>query len=190
MRPPAKCHPNRRHAAFGLCPVCYMRKRSEEEPEYRKKKAAYKRKSRLKNIEGNKKYQKKYRKANPDIFKNSQLKHYYGITLSDYQTLLEKQNWRCAICNEIAKLSVDHSHMDLTTRGLLCLNCNLGLGHFKDNPHILKLARKYLESRWPIKEKKEEIDANKRDCIDTSTCNGSCDRDGVCDCGLRSTIRV
>ena len=141
----ALCHPSERHIAFGLCSTCYKQKRMKTEPGFRERNAAYKRKARLKNIEGNKKYQREYRKRRPDIFKNVQLKHYYGITLEDYETLLEKQNWCCAICHETTKLNVDHSHMSLNIRGLLCSNCNLGLGHFKNDPNILKLALGYLE---------------------------------------------
>jgi hypothetical protein len=39
---------------------------------------------------------------------------------------------------------VDHGHETGEVRGLLCSNCNLGLGYFKDNPKYLEGAIKYL----------------------------------------------
>jgi hypothetical protein len=44
-------------------------------------------------------------------------------------------------------LGVDHDHITGKVRGLLCNDCNLGIGHFKDNIEKLKLAIKYLEEK-------------------------------------------
>ncbi len=63
----------------------------------------------------------------------------------------EKQHGLCAICaipeaeSPGKKLCLDHNHSgDLLPRGLLCRNCNSGLGHFKDNPERLAVAITYL----------------------------------------------
>lgn len=71
----------------------------------------------------------------------------YGITEVDYQTLLAKQNGGCAICGSSGRrrLDVDHDHLTNKIRGLLCNNCNRGLGHLKDDPALLRLAATYLE---------------------------------------------
>jgi hypothetical protein len=51
----------------------------------------------------------------------------------------------CTICGEITnKLSVDHCHKTNKVRGILCQECNLGLGKFKDDPELLEFARIYL----------------------------------------------
>lgn len=65
-------------------------------------------------------------------------------------SLLEQQNYSCAICNEFAneskkRLSVDHNHETNQVRGLLCTYCNVGLGYFKDNPQLLAKAIEYLD---------------------------------------------
>lgn len=42
------------------------------------------------------------------------------------------------------KLFVDHCHSTAVVRGLLCSNCNSGLGYFKDSAALMKAAVKYL----------------------------------------------
>ena len=73
----------------------------------------------------------------------------YNITIADYEKLLEKQNNCCAICysktgSANKRLAVDHNHQTGIIRGLLCDECNTGLGKFKDNPSLLTNAIAYL----------------------------------------------
>jgi hypothetical protein len=73
----------------------------------------------------------------------------YNITIADYEKLLEKQNNSCAICysktgSANKRLAVDHNHQTGIIRGLLCDECNTGLGKFKDNPSLLTNAIAYL----------------------------------------------
>ena len=49
------------------------------------------------------------------------------------------------LINEKNALTVDHNHVTGQIRGLLCTNCNLGIGNFKDKTELLKNAIKYLE---------------------------------------------
>ena len=89
-------------------------------------------------------------KNNPELFFKRAIKRNYNISLNDYNNLLENQKEVCAICGNKEtrktqkRLSVDHDHITGKVRGLLCYNCNLGLGHFKDNPELLKKASSYL----------------------------------------------
>lgn len=53
----------------------------------------------------------------------------------------------CIICGLEAPVVVDHDHETKEVRGGLCVNCNLGLGHFKDNPDLLRFAALYLEGK-------------------------------------------
>lgn len=73
----------------------------------------------------------------------------YGLTLDDYQEMLEAQDGRCAICQKKVLtdngLHVDHDHITDTVRGLLCGNCNRGIGCLKEDPIILASAIAYLE---------------------------------------------
>ncbi len=92
-----------------------------------------------------------WQRANPDKLRASRLKRKYGITQADYDQMLERQNFRCAICSKEAPggsggWHVDHCHTTDVVRGLLCWLCNSGLGKFKDNPAALRQAAAYLEA--------------------------------------------
>lgn len=78
-------------------------------------------------------------------------KRKYGITLEEYEQLLISQNSCCAICKihldtSTTNLSghVDHCHETGKIRGLLCGQCNVGLGHFYENEDSLLNAIQYL----------------------------------------------
>jgi hypothetical protein len=78
------------------------------------------------------------------------LKYKYGISMETYNEMFENQNGLCKICNykfgqKKADCYVDHDHKTLEVRGLLCRNCNTGLGMFKDNKQFLQQAIDYLE---------------------------------------------
>ena len=71
-----------------------------------------------------------------------------NVTDEAYKEMLDSQNRRCAICGEQPNgisLAVDHNHETGKVRGLLCRNCNLALGLFKDNQTLLASAKSYLE---------------------------------------------
>ena len=72
----------------------------------------------------------------------------FGITLADYDKMLNNQNGVCAICGKVnltrRRLAVDHNHKTGKVRGLLCGKCNKAIGLFEDNPEILGKAIKYL----------------------------------------------
>jgi hypothetical protein len=93
---------------------------------------------------------KEYYHNNKDSVKNTYLQTNYKITLEDYNLLLEKQNEKCKICNRDCStgksLAVDHNHETGKVRGLLCKNCNIGLGMFFDNLDFLESAVLYLKS--------------------------------------------
>jgi hypothetical protein len=76
----------------------------------------------------------------------------FGVTAEQYQALLDRQGNRCAICRttEPGKgecFAVDHDHATGLIRGLLCVHCNVGLGHFRDDTDLLELAVAYLRDR-------------------------------------------
>lgn len=98
--------------------------------------------------------ERRYKNKNPMYERTKDLR-VYGISATQYEEMLKSQNNRCAICykeetaksstsNKIRNLSVDHCHKKLKVRGLLCSNCNQGLGFFKEDPKVLAAASDYL----------------------------------------------
>lgn len=75
---------------------------------------------------------------------------HYGLKKEEYARLFKAQNGVCAICSGECstgrRLSVDHDHDTGHVRGLLCGNCNQGIGKLGDCPKLLRKAADYLES--------------------------------------------
>jgi hypothetical protein len=105
--------------------------------------------------EANPEQAKANRKRNYELNKESNLKYSkeynlkkkFSLSLLEYEEMLTKQNGVCAICGGTCTkaLAVDHDHATGSIRGLLCNNCNRGLGHFKDNLKNLQQAIDYLK---------------------------------------------
>lgn len=89
--------------------------------------------------------------SNPEERLGKWLKRYWpGTTntaaLSNYKRLFEAQSGLCKICRKNKKLVVDHCHKTGRVRGLLCSQCNAGLGFMRDDLEILKMSIEYLKS--------------------------------------------
>lgn len=80
--------------------------------------------------------------------RRANVKTRYGITQSDYETMLKNQNNSCAICKTTVpgydNFCIDHCHKTGRVRGLLCRRCNLAIGHLNDDPLLCIEASKYL----------------------------------------------
>ena len=91
---------------------------------------------------------KKYRENHREECLSASRKSKYGIDSIEYNQLAESQNNVCAICGNPPKynktLDIDHDHATNKTRALLCRHCNMGLGHFNDQPELLEKAAQYL----------------------------------------------
>lgn len=87
--------------------------------------------------------------ANPDMRKSQRIKH-YGLSLEAFRAILAGQDGKCAICGysdlSMPKLFplIDHCHETNAIRGILCTNCNMGLGLFKSSSLLLSSAIGYL----------------------------------------------
>lgn len=93
----------------------------------------------------------------------------YGITPEQYQELLEKQNYSCAVCGRhesefTKKLAIDHDHGTGEIFGLLCTVCNRVLiGKIRKSEMYLAAA-KYLEkgTGWFVPPKQKRKRRRKR----------------------------
>ena len=97
----------------------------------------------------NKRHYQSWKNLNPEKKKkrkkNATLKKRYGITLEQYNNLLEEQNKKCFLCKNEKKLVLDHDHASGKIRKFLCDGCNKGLGFFKDDIDCLLAAVNYLK---------------------------------------------
>jgi hypothetical protein len=94
---------------------------------------------------------------NPLASKDSSLRRLYGLSYSQYVTMLESQGGTCSICKEKPRgraLAVDHDHgccpkaptCGGCNRGLLCARCNLSLDVFLGLTSWAESAKDYIES--------------------------------------------
>lgn len=82
------------------------------------------------------------------------LKYYYkqkyGLTMDEVATMRARG---CAICGTVewmgrhSQAHIDHDHVTGVVRGVLCHECNTGLGKFRDDPDLLRRAADYLTPR-------------------------------------------
>ena len=83
--------------------------------------------------------------------RDKKLQKAYGISYSEYKIMLVCQNGACAICGTTdtgkrKSFHVDHDHDTGMVRGLLCGNCNSGIGNLRDDIGLLKRAIEYLSN--------------------------------------------
>jgi hypothetical protein len=143
--------PQRHDGRGSWCKKCHAAyyRRKEKEPEYRERRRENTRRYRQRiGLLGRRKLARK-----------TDLKRSYGLTPEAYAEMLQAQNGLCAICalpqaECVSSFHIDHVHLPGEVRkisrtkgkirGLLCNECNLGLGKFKDNPEVLEKAAYYL----------------------------------------------
>ena len=90
--------------------------------------------------------------ANPDAQRRRDYKRKYGITIEEYEHMLELQGGKCALCPSTTPggrhaqqhWCVDHDHVTGKVRELLCNDCNLVLGIIKDSPEHLGRMITYI----------------------------------------------
>jgi hypothetical protein len=97
---------------------------------------------------------RKWKKQNPKRCKANHLKNTYGITLEEYNAMLNSQKGVCAVCGKpesikqlgkVRALCVDHDHKTEKVRGLLCTRCNAAMGMIGDSKELLFQLALYLE---------------------------------------------
>lgn len=105
-------------------------------------------------IKSRKEKQKEYYTKNKNTIlintREYNLKKKFNILEEDYLSILKLQNYSCEICGKnekefVRRLAVDHCHSTGKIRGLLCHNCNTGLGKLGDSIESLTKALNYLK---------------------------------------------
>lgn len=86
-----------------------------------------------------------WNRANAEKVRASRLRRQYGLTLAEYNRMLDKQHGFCAICpDKLTSPCVDHDHKTGKVRGLLCHKCNVAIGLLRESPAICASAESYL----------------------------------------------
>lgn len=90
------------------------------------------------------------RAARPGYAKNANLKRLYGMTLDQFESMLQSQGGRCKSCQTDkpggrGAFHVDHCHQTGRIRGLLCHKCNVTLGNAGDSIEWLMSLVRYLQ---------------------------------------------
>lgn len=133
------------------CKACYAAKTAEArkaDPDYKQNRRDYYQANREKLSE----YSRARYRRDPVRHKLSWWRSQgIDITEDGYYDLHSRQGGCCAICNKSEHengkaLAVDHDHDTGQVRGLLCDDCNIALGRFKDSPNALRRAIEYLEA--------------------------------------------
>jgi hypothetical protein len=117
----------------------------------------YMKEYRLRTTERRKEVRLRYSKANREKLReyerNYDLLKNYGISRSRYLLMRKKQGDKCLICevpqSECEReFNVDHDHKTGNIRGLLCCNCNIGIGNLHDDAKLLTRAIEYLRGEF------------------------------------------
>ena len=107
------------------------------------------------------------RRLEPEVKQRERAGHLmrmYGMTIEQYDKMLEEQGGGCFICRrpptEGISLHVDHDHSSGQVRGILCFACNNALADFQESLELLQKAMAYLTAHTP--EAQEEIQLARR----------------------------
>lgn len=110
------------------------------------------RRYRKKNPERHREADRAYYERNKDKARAYRLQKEYGVTIEQFEAMVDEQDGRCFLCEREptgrhngSVLHMDHDHETKTPRRPLCQNCNNGLGHFLDDPELLRKAAAYIE---------------------------------------------
>jgi len=93
-----------------------------------------------------------YVERQPLRYRDTRTSRVFGVPKGWFTARLEQNQGCCEICGTEHQteahprfLSIDHCHETGIVRGMICGACNLGLGHFKSDPELLRAAALYLE---------------------------------------------
>jgi len=139
-----------------MCARCYNKWLRANSPGFIEKQRENSRKWGLRNRDRIAEYCRRKRRDHPEEDVARTLKRRFGMTIADYNSILNAQDGKCAICGKLAssakrRFALDHDHSTGKVRGLLCFRCNYGIGWFQEDPARLSRASEYLAvtMNWP-----------------------------------------
>jgi len=149
--PCSLCNNKNRYISNSSCTICSVKKGLEKLQDFElmaKYRTPEKQRDRLRKYRKTGKH-KEFPANSKDCKISKNLKANYQLTLEEYNTILEKQGNKCAICGNVCssgkRLAVDHNHNTGIIRSLLCGKCNMGIGLFGENISLLQKVIEYLK---------------------------------------------
>lgn len=145
-------NPNGKYGRHAHCSACQKTfyKEWAQRPEVKARRAELSRARYAADPERHRQAVRAFRRRNPESIRKTarknHLRFYYGLTVDDYERMLEGQDGVCAICTGPSgrmRFHVDHNHTTGRVRGLLCSRCNSGLT-LLENDQLLAAASRYL----------------------------------------------
>ena len=133
-------HVDRKHGGNGLCHSCYMSRWMKANP----------------NANSGNGWAKQNPEKHRRLVRRAILKKQHGITPETFESMWRDQDGKCANTrcsfesplnvrdHRKGGLQVDHDHATGEVRGLLCRNCNVTLGHARDDLNRLAGLAEYL----------------------------------------------
>ena len=101
-------------------------------------------------LESKQKWLNANRHRRPEINRSNRLRNFYGISPETPQNMKAEQDNKCLICLRPFGLDVEphieHDHLSGWVRGIVCEECNFGLGKFGDDVEVMQRAVEYLIS--------------------------------------------
>lgn len=108
-------------------------------------------------VNNNDRYKWLMEKMNSDrkekgYYRTWHLRDKFGIIVDQYKEILNSQGGGCAICRSTfparrQSFHIDHDYLTGEIRGLLCHNCNRGIGYLQDSIKILQKSIQYLSKK-------------------------------------------
>mgnify|MGYP003920597693 CR=1 FL=1 len=101
--------------------------------------------------EATRRYMAKQRRENPEAARRAKLRSTYKLTDEELDAVFERAKGACEACgilfgdDQATKPVIDHDHDTGVVRGVLCANCNSGIGMMGDDPERLRQAAAFIE---------------------------------------------
>ena len=131
MNPCKKCGSTEKYTTSRHCKPCRLEYAKQHRPKTKEARSAY---------------MKAYNLKNKDRIRDAKFQRKYGLTLTEYDLLWEKQGRKCYVCWATDRtFHLDHCHKTNKVRGILCSQCNHAIGLFQDNPNHMRRAADYVE---------------------------------------------
>lgn len=142
--------PGCRDGLRGDCKACFSARAKARYAEKSDEIKAYVKRWQQENAEYVNAYRRKRNATRRKEIREGHLRRTFGITLDDYDEMLDAQGGACAICRrppaEGKSLHVDHDHATGVVRGLLCFTCNGALGMLSENEDTIACALAYVSA--------------------------------------------